>query len=186
MPRQLQACNSQDSGDTGGGTSIPARSKSSKSSQGSSRPLSYISKDSYHKYSVTPIKVKTSGVAKTTKSGGQMAASKKHSSHNAHDNSKQPMTKTVKSTPSPSPSKCTTSDRLGTAGRSPTLTTNTVKVASQSSSSSDKVSSDHKTEDKHHKLTSLDIATFALSLDPSDYSDIDTDASVSDRLGLIL
>ena len=181
-PRQVRACNSQGSGDTGGGTSVIARSKVSKSS--TSRQFSYIAKDSYHKYSVTPIKVKTTGVAKqqkATKSVGQIATSKKHSSAvSERDNSQQPVTLTVKSTPSHPPSN---SDRLSTAERSLTLASKAVKVAPWKYSSSDKVTSDNKTEDKH-KFTSLDVATFALSLDPSDYSDVDTDASTSDRLGM--
>ena len=55
---------------------------------------------------------------------------------------------------------------------------NTVKTASPNSSSDDKASSNDRTNTVD-RPSSLDATAFTLSLDPSDCSDIDTDASVS-------
>ena len=143
----------------------------------------HTSQKTSHKYSYTPIRPK-----KTTKSKGQVltSANKKLPSPVSDSSHKQQnehrTTNTVKATSASSSfsSNVSSSDIISAVDNSSTLdaTTNNVKNVPSLTSLPNKVSSNDRISTVDRPAY-LDVTTFTLSLNPSDVSDIDTDASAS-------
>lgn len=132
---------------------MTTKSKDPKPNQTISRQSSDVSKG-YYKVNYTPIRPK-------------VASNHKHQSKG----SGKLLPLIVKKLPSPVAA-CDSSNKNDEA-----TTTNTVKVDLTNSSSNDQASSNDR--NGIDRPSSLDVAAFTLSLDPSDGSDIDTDGSGS-------
>ena len=142
------------------GSNVKVKKKDPRPNPNVSRS-SEISNKPYYKVSYTPIKPKDS------------STSSKHKQQKvAKSTDKISPVVVVKQLPPPA-SKCDSSHKHNEA-----TTTGTVKTASANPSGDDKASSTNmlSTVDRP---SLLDTTTFTLSLDPSDASDIDTDASAS-------
>ncbi len=144
----------------------------------------HTSQKTSHKFSYTPIRPKN-----TTKSKGQVltSANKKlpspvSDSSQQQQNEHRRTTNTVKPTSASSSfsSNVSSSDIISVVDNSSTLdaTTNNVKNVPSLTSLPSKVSSNDRISTVDRPAY-LDVTTFTLSLDPSNFSDTDTDASAS-------